>query len=226
LISLSAQIDLLKRLGSAPLGPLVEALRDLHERGPASVQRLDSLLFSPRSSPASAAPDPSRPPIEPAPEVDYETARRHFADHGRRLREQAILADHLLERFVRPQSMAPPTSLQQQLAVTCARGSTTSTRFVVVNREEREMTVRFDASQCLGIPAPADTDLRACLSFDPPTPRLRAGEETVVRLSLDLTSYEGRGGVIELGVDVRNEQRLLVRLWIRVEVTEREAANG
>jgi hypothetical protein len=226
LIGLTVQLELLKRLSSVQVDPLVEALREFHLGSPTGAARLQSLL-APAQSPsesAAATPAPVRPAMEPAKSVDYEAARRHFTDHARRLREQADLAERLLEGFVRRQSAAPPTSLQHEVTVTGERGSTTGASFVVVNRDEQPIDVTFhvdDRQRSVEAAAVARS-----LAFDPPAPRLMPGQEAVVQLSLSLRDYQAAQDLIEMGVDVRNENRLLVRLWVRVRVVEQETNDG
>jgi hypothetical protein len=226
LISLDAQIELLKRLGSLQRDPLVAALRDLHTRGEAGAWHLHQLLVSARPVPSRsiAAPD-QRTPIERTRGVDYERARRHFVDHSRRLREQAILAERLLEAFVRRQDTTPPSALQHELRMMCARGSTASADFIVVNREASAMDVRFDAARSRGRDADGTEiedgiRIASALSFDPATVHLLPGQEAVVRLSLDLRGDVGRAHTLDVAVDVRGGDRLLLRLWIHVQVTE------
>jgi len=224
LITLNGQIDLLRRLGRVPLDPLVDALRDLHARGEAGSENLRALLTAPRRGPANAEEPPTADvtgrPIELSHKIDYETARQHFADHGRRLREQAILAERLLGSFVERQSSASSTSLQHELTVTGPAGSVASTRFVAVNREGRPIEVRFvpDGS-CRDGEA---TDIASRLSFAPPTPRLFPDEEVVVTVSVDMSSVSGPRHTV--GVDVRADDRLLVRLWVSLQVTNPEVS--
>jgi hypothetical protein len=223
LIGLDAQIDLLTRLGKAPLDPLVEALRDLHVRGPEAAGKLQQLLSSlhvPAAAPAEEHPIDTVPAARTA---DYETARRHFVDHGRRLREQALLAERLLEAFVRRQSSASPLSLRDELPLTCVRGGTAAIDFIVVNREPGRMRVRFDLGAAR--PEVASFDLRACLSFDPPAPCLQPGAEVIVRCVLDLRSCALPAGDFDVDVDVRGDDRLLVKLWLHLHVTE-EVTHG
>ena len=226
MIGLTSQLELLKRLGSVPLDPLVEALRDVHLGGPTGAERLRSLLAPAHtpSRPVTGTTPPAPPAVELGRSVDYEAARRHFTDHARRLREQADLAERLLEGFVRRQSAAPPASLQHELALTGKPGSTTSASFVVINRDDEPIDVRFHLSdtQLAG----DEAAVAQSLSFDPPTPRLMPGQEAVVRLSVSLDDHHAPHGLIEMGVDVRSEHRLLLRLWIRVRVTEQETEEG
>jgi hypothetical protein len=222
---LQVQLGLLKRLGNLEHEPLVDALRDLHTRREGGVEQLQKLL-------ASSLPIPSRPIVgadtleaaEPTRGADYETARRHFVDHGRRLREQAFLAERLLDAFVRRQDTAPAVASQSELTVRCAREAIASADFFVVNREGSALDVRFDAfppSGCDGDGADAEESAISAsrLSFDPSTIQLAPGQEAVVRLTVDLRGYRGQAGKRDVGVDIRGNERLLVRLWIHVDVT-------
>ena len=222
MIDLSTQVALLEQLGAAPVEPLVDALRALHAGSPGGAEHLRRLL----APDSRALPQPEHdtraaaaPVVDMPRDADYEAARRHFVEHGRRLREQALLAERLLDGFVRHQSETRP--LQHELRLTATRGSSAGGSFVVVNTDETPTDVRFlvrATARADGVAA-----VEQSISFDPASMRLQPGEESVVRLSLSLRDYREQRDVLEMSVDVCSDVRLLVRLWICVRVTEQEA---
>ena len=209
---------LLTRLGSLPVEPLVEALRDLHTRGATDSMQLQALLAPPPSDPP---PDPAKP--LPPRGVNYETARKHFADHAQRLREQAILSERLLDGLVKRHGTKEETPigvlLARELAIDCQRGGESVIRFVVVNSLDRAVTLRFRVGRPHGA---FSQPLEDVVSFDPPAPRLEAGGQETVRLAVDLRGQPHTAGAFEFGVDVLGDERLLVKLWVRAQVVGQE----
>jgi hypothetical protein len=223
-----AAFELLERLKTLPLDPLVEALRDLHERGATGVA---FPAQPPRSAggPAGAstalasiadalAPVAARPPDAPR-GADYETARRHFVRHSQRLREQATLAERLLDGLVRHEQQTP-APLQRELCVTCPAGGSSRAPFIVVNALERDVTVAFRIGRLHG---PARVAMR--VSVDPPSLALPRGDEARVAAVVGVPGDARVGMQAELGVDVLGDERLLMKLWLQIAVGASEGGD-
>jgi hypothetical protein len=209
---------LLKKLGELPLDPVVEALRDLHQRGDVDSPRLRQLV----GTPAVESAPPVRTPERQATSPDYEAARRHFVDHSRKLREQALLAERLLDGLVSRDTARTP-ALQSEVTVTCPRHGSSGARFAVANRLDHPIDVRFRVAHIQGRADPSET---AVVSFEPATPRLDTGEEAVVRLLVDLSGVRDAGHTLDVAVDVVGGERLLFKLWVRIDVRDEEAGHG
>jgi hypothetical protein len=220
LITPLGHLELLRRLGAAPLEPLVDVLRDLHQRGATDSKELQALLAPSESLVPAAPADP--PAIEMLRQPDhenYEAARKHFVQHAERLREQALLAERLLEGFARTEAANGRSPLHRELTLACVRGGTSGTRFIVGNSLRQPVTVGFHVGRIHGYERPSASEI---VTFDPPAPRLSVGDEQVVRVVVDLRQHDIAGDAFEFGVDVLGDERLLVRLWIRVRVTDQE----
>ena len=205
--------DLVRRLGHAPLDPLVDALRTLHARGGGGgAKELWELLGSRDAAPAGRAPGPP----STTPSADYETARRHFVRHSERLREQAILAERLLDRLAGTSGQEHRSVLQQTVRIQSAPGQRSGARFVVVNGLDREAHVRFIAGQVHGLSRDESSSVR--ITFDPAEPRIEPGGERDVQIVVDVP--EGMAGreFLEFGVDVISDEQRLLKLWVRVDL--------
>ena len=203
--------ELVRRLRHAPLGPLVAALRKIHDGGHVDLNNLEELLGS-----RAAAPAPQQPSrTAKSTSTDYEAARRHFVRHSERLREQAILAERLLDGWA-GQANQPPVVLQQELRVQCAPGATSGARFVVVNCLDQTVDVRFRPGHVHGVSAEQATSVH--LSFTPEQPRLEPGAERDVQLLVEVDGSDGLPDVLELGVDISGNERMLLKLWVRIEL--------
>jgi hypothetical protein len=205
--------EVVRRLGHAPLGPLVDALRQIHHRGKVEPNNLKELLGSNEAAFAGPKP-PSAPTQSTSP--DYEAARRHFVRHSVRLREQAILAERLLEGLAGPAKQTPPGALQHELRIQCARGATSGARFIVVNCLDRAVDVHFRPGRVHAVSPEQAAAIR--LSFTPEQPRLESGAEQEVQLLVEVGGNEGLPDALELGVDVLGHEQLLLKLWVRIEL--------
>ena len=210
--------ELVRRLRNAPLGPLVDALRQIHGRGPAAPASLGELLGSREAAPPAPKPPASKASSSP----DYEAARRHFVRHSERLREQAILAERLLDGLTGSASRTTPVILQQELRVSCTEAGTSRARFVVVNCLERTVDVRFRPGRVHGLSAEQSALIH--VSFNPEQPRLEPGAEQEVALLIEVDDADGLADVLELGVDVWGNEQLLLKLWVRIELRAGGAA--
>ena len=212
-----AHLELLRRLGAAPLEPLVDVLRDLHQRGATDSKELRALLAPLKSVPSVApAPPPAIELLRQPGHENYEAARKHFVQHAERLREQALLAERLLEGFARTEGANGRSPLHRELALECVRGGTSETRFIVSNSFRHPITVGFHVGRIHGCERP---DASGIVTFDPATPRLAEGAEQVVQVTIDLRQHDIAADAFEFGVDVLGDEQLLVRLWARVRVT-------
>ena len=215
-----AAFELLERLKTLPLDPLVDALRDLHERGATGVAlpaepRLTGDgpggAFRPLASLADAlAPVVGGTPADAPRGADYETARRHFVRHSQRLREQAMLAERLLDGLVRHEQQTP-APLQRELHVMCPAGASVLAPFIVVNALERDVTVTFRIGRLHG---PERVAMR--VSIDPPSLGLPRGDEATMAAVVSVPGDARVGMQGELGVDVLGDERLLMKLWLQI----------
>jgi hypothetical protein len=203
--------ELIRRIGRAPLGPLVAALRELHEGAdtPAVLQALTSLRDSPLRPGADVA---AIGPARRAP--DYETARRHFVQHATRLREQTILAERLLDGLVGSVAQAHPARLPEDVIVRCAPGSTSRARFVVANHFGQSLSVRLVPGRLHGLSAPQAAAVQ--IGFEPEQLQLSPGAEREVEISIEVKPDEALPDVIELGVDVLGNEQVLLKQWVRI----------
>ncbi len=209
-------IELLRRAGDLPVEPLVEALREIHE-GKVRGGKPDGRRVEPEVlPPESLAVQVLRGIHERKQPRSYDDVRRHFRQHEEGLRHQASLTDRLLDRMD-PEGAAPlpaprESPLQQELRVQCPPGGESAARFVLVNEFDHPMQPRFRVR-------PSDS-LR--FSFEPEQPRLKAGEERVVRLGVALDEAAARPGErLECAVDVMDGERLMLKLWVSIAVCRR-----
>lgn len=218
-----SSFELLRRLGSVPLEPLIDVLRDLHQRGIAESPQLHALLE--RGDISTVLPRrPMTPPGEafaPPRDANYEAARKHFVEHAQRLREQAILAERLLDGFIDGQRTPATTLSPRELTIHCTRGGSASAWFVVVNSVDRQVAVSFRVGRIHG--ADENVPIPDLVSFDPPAPCVGPGQERVVRLSIDLEDHADLD-TLEFGVDIAGDDRLLAKLWVRVQTSAQGGA--
>jgi hypothetical protein len=212
--------DLLRRLGTVPIGPLVDTLRQLHQSGTGHSSNLEALLGT-----GSAATDRPAPPIPPVAPIapaspDYEAARKHFVRHSERLREQALLAERLLDGLA-GQVRRTPAVLQHELRVQCPPRGTSAARFVVVNCLEQPVDVHFRTGRFHGLSAEQAATIH--LSFSPAQPHLEPGAEKEVQLQVDLQGSGRLPDVLEVGVDVLGGEEMLLKIWARIELRQEGA---
>jgi len=224
-----AAFELLERLKTLPLDPLVDALRDLHDRGAAGVafpaqpgRSADgpAAASTPLASIADAlAPVVGGMPADGPRGADYETARRHFVRHSQRLREQAMLAERLLDGLVRHEQQTP-APLHRELRVMCAAGASVRAPFIVVNALERDVTVTFRIGRLHGAER-----IPIRVSVDPPSLALPRGDEGTVAAVVSVPADAQVGMPGELGVDVLGDERLLMKLWLQIVVGASEGGD-
>lgn len=201
-------VQLLRRLQDAPLDPVVDFLRSLHEsRGEATVPL-------PTAAPPSARAD------EPEPGEAYDELRQHFYRHEAGLRQHARLTDRILDQLQREsrgrvEPVASP--LQAELRVRCAARGASGARFVVANELGREVELGFRCHPLTGVPVgSADTPVA---DFTPAAPTLAPGEECSVRLGVDLAALPvDSGDEVGLVVDVCGGDEILQKLWVTLLV--------
>jgi hypothetical protein len=205
--------DLVARLRNAPLEPLVETLRQLHDRGAVDPPSLEHVLGLSDGAPES--PRPATVAAKPS-GSNYEAARRHFVQYSERLREQAMLTEHLLDGLTGHASRTALMLLQHQLRVQCGPGETSAARFVVVNGLDQPADVRFRPGRVHGLSTEQAASVH--ISFEPDHPHLQAGAEREVQLQVDLRDADGLPDALELGVDVLGNEHMLLKLWVRIEL--------
>ena len=205
--------DLVRRLGSAPLGPLVKTLRTIHAGGNGDATRLEALLDAGNATP----PAPVPPTDTPTTTASYEAARKHFVRHAERLREQALLTERLLDGLS-GEARRTPAILQQELRVQCRPGATSAGRFIVANCLAQPVDVRFRTGHFHRLsPGQAAS---AHLSFSPSAPRLEPSTEQEIDVQVDLRATDDLPEFLEVGVDVLGGDELLLKLWVRIEVRQ------
>jgi len=218
----SSSFQLLKRLGSAPLDPLVEALRDLHQRGSADSKQLQELLSGGDVQlPAAESTIPAMARAPRANSANYESARRHFVEHAQRLREQAILTERLLDGLSGHHGAAAAALPVRELNVPCARGGEASVCFALVNTFDHAIDVQFRTKHGN---TPLPIPVNDVMSFQPPNPRLEPGQDEIVRLSVDVRQWTPAVPAFDIVVDVLGNERLLLRLVVRVQIVGEEEA--
>ena len=204
--------DLIKRLSSVPMGPLVDTLRQIHHRGSPDAEDLRRLMAAPDTSRAPEA-QVTSPSANGSSADGYETARQHFVRHSERLREQAMLAERLLDRLSASKAALPP--LRQELHIDCAPGGRSEAPFVVANGLRDAADVHFRPGRVHGLPHGTEP---FAVRFDPERIRLEPGAERTVQLSLELPRTEQLPAQLECGVDVLGGEHVLLKLWIQVHV--------
>jgi hypothetical protein len=205
--------DLVRRLANVPVVPLVNALRQLHDRGITGLPSVDELLgpevTASEEKPPAALPKASSP--------DYEAARRHFVRHSEQVREQAMLAERLLDGLAGPLNSTVPVVLQRELRVQCPLGASSGARFVVVNRLEHSIHVRFRPGRVHGLSEEQSAGIH--LSFTPGPP-LEPGAEREVQLRVQVDGGQRLPDVLDIGVDVMGDEQMLLKLWVRIELCQ------
>jgi hypothetical protein len=241
--------DLTPRLKNAPLEPLVDLLRQIHQRqqdAPADPQR-EPVPLQPESrsatslavealraihdrqtdgdvGPPAARPTPTRktPALgPPLPGTSYDRVRKHFHRHEAGLRRQAWLTDQILDQLQANGAASPVQgpALQQELRLRCPRGGATGGGFVLANEFDRYLRISFSRSALRG--APAGFEQAGLLRFEPAEPVLAAGVEETVRLSIDLAGCPFEpGDETGLIIDVLGDGRLLHKLWVSITIDE------
>jgi hypothetical protein len=202
---------LVRRLSEVPLAPLVDVLRRVHNDGASTPAAIWELLGRDCPVPAPAGETANATPPVAAP--DYEAAREHFVRHSERLREQAALAERLLDGLVR-NSAARAAPLQHELRVAAAAGTTVTANFLVVNSVDRPTEVRFQRGRVHGLSVAAAATV--VVTFNPEQPHLAAGAEQVVELRIELPDASVLPNPLEFGVDVLGDNLLLFKLWVCV----------
>jgi hypothetical protein len=204
--------ELIKRLSQVPLEPLVQALRNVHEQRAGPGMDIRNLLDAAGQVPPSPAAGEAATPKPSA----YEAARRHFVQHAEKLREQAILAERLLDGLTRDGERATVVALQHEVHVACLPGERSATTFALVNRLQRTVDVHFRPGRVHELPPGQNGVVE--LSFVPQEPRLAPGETVDVQLLLDVRDNDILPGALNLGVDVLGDDQLLSKLWVRIEL--------
>lgn len=241
-------IDLLKRLQSVPLGPLLESLREIHrfrtqepEWIPAAQPELWRALVPGGSetraevgvSRAVTVPPLQAPPQHQAPvrdDVDpgsssYDAVRELFGQRESALSRQSHLVDRVLDqlrsgRDVSSVSAASP--LQQEIRLACPVRGRTAGRFIVASEAGAELLLHLQLSE----PVAARDDAGPVVSLDPPELVLGAGEERVVKVEVDLSGSSAvSGDRFELPVEaVDAGGNVLVKAWVELLVVDLPAA--
>ena len=204
--------ELVKRLGDAPLASLVDALRRVHADETGGQRALLDLIVE-RTAAQRSAPPTAAAPSSSSP--DYEAARQLFVRHATKLREQAILADKLLDGYTRQASAPVAQQLHRELRIRCSPGYASTARFVVINCLTRAVDLHFRVGHVHGVLPAASALVR--VEFDPAQPRLEPGAECDVRIRVELPEDCGLPDPFELGVDVLGDELLLVKLWVHVQ---------
>ena len=213
--------ELMRRLRGVPVEPIVEALREIHQQGRPDSERLRELLHLAKAATVVSGQKRGAGAVASTP--DYESVRRHFVRHSERVREQAILAERLLDGLAGSETRHKPGILQHEVRVRCSPGSTSAARFVVVNCLDTAVDLQFVPAHLhrVSIEQGAAIDL----AFNPASPHLEPGAEQVVQLLVTLAGSHDLPAVVELGVDVRGAGQLLLKQWVRIEI-QQEAPGG
>jgi hypothetical protein len=204
--------DVVMRLSGMPRSAVVDALRRVH-RGDVRPADLWSLLETGTPTPDQpAGPTPAAvaAPVAP-PFPDYDRVRRHFVQDSQRLRNQALLTERLLDGFAGISRMAP---LQHELRIRCEAGHRAGARFVLVNSLDHAVRVTFRRGR---VHASADETSSVRVAFDPEHPWMDAHEEREIRVSVDLPASI-QAPHLDLGIDVLGNERLLIKVWLRLEL--------
>ena len=206
--------DLVVRLRGMPLGVVVDALRRVH-RGGAAPADLWSLLAT--GTPKAPAPPARQPPLAltagTSTPPDYDRMRRHFVQHAQRLREQALLTERLLDRF----GVGRTAPLQHELRIQCEAGRTAGARFLLVNSLDEPVVVTFRQGRVHGS---SQETFPVHVTFDPASPSMRAGEEREIHVTVE-TQASIDDPNLDLGIDVLGNERLLIKLWLHLELQRR-----
>lgn len=207
--------ELIGRLRHARVEPLVDVLRRLHREGAQNLSSIEELLgkTSPlqAESAASVAEDRATPHIE-----RYEELKRHFVPYAEQLRRQSLLTDQLLHGFLAESRASEPATLQQEIRIQYTPGTPSGARFVVANLLGTTTKLQFRIGRVHGLPLEHQSAIR--LRFQPDQPRLDPKEERAVEVSVDVENLPDFPEKVDVGVDVLGDERLLLKLWIRIEI--------
>jgi hypothetical protein len=206
--------DLLGKLKNARTETLVDALRRLHQSGSSDLSSIEELLGG-KSNPPADSP-PSQPAPETSPEPRYEELRRHFVPYAEKLRQQALLTERLLNGFVAESKRPAPAVLQQEIRIQASPGAQSGARFVVMNSLDHATAVSFRMGRIHGLSDQHRDALR--IEFDPEKPQLGPNEERSIHVRVDVANVQDLPERIEIGVDLLGGDRLLLKLWIQVEL--------
>jgi hypothetical protein len=193
----------LRRLRAIPEDRIVTELKKIHARRTTAER------------PANAVPLPA-----PGSETRYERARRLFADEEKRLRQQALLTERVVDELrARDGSAAAPRGSQETLLLRAAVGRPAIGRFRLANRFARRMHVELSAS---GLGRRDGTgDVLGAVIITPSEIALDPGADHVVRVAIEPDVGGpplGAGTSVEAEVVARADGAAVHRLWVEVEI--------
>jgi hypothetical protein len=215
--------ELLGKLKTARTDMLVDALRRLHQNGSGNLNSLEELLNGKTERPGDAQ-QPPAPSAATAEARGYEELRRHFVPYAEQLRQQALLTEKLLNGFMYESKRPAPAVLQQEIRIQASPGTQSGARFAVLNSLDHPAEVSFRTGRVHGLSEQQRDALR--IQFEPERPRLGPNEEKWIHVRVDVADREGLPERIETGVDLLGEDRLLLKLWIQVELRTRKSGHG
>jgi hypothetical protein len=200
----------LRRLRAIPEDRIVTELKKIHARRTTSER------------PANAA----APLPAPGSETRYERARRVFADEEKRLRQQALLTEQVVDQLRAREQPAPsPHGSQETLLLRAAAGRPAVGRFRLVNRFARTVPVELSASTLRRRDGAGDVPCPVTVT--PPQVVLDPGADQVIRVAIDVGAARvplGAGTILEGQVVARAGAATVHRLWLEVEIYDLPAA--
>jgi hypothetical protein len=156
----------------------------------------------------------------PAAVSGYDRARRHLLEHEEEDRRRAWLTDRILDQLRSPtlDDARASNPLQSELRLSCPVQGRASGRFRISNATDRDLGLELRAGPVQGTPTGWVGRLPA--HFDPPGGTLRAGEDRVVKVTVDTAGCPlHAGAALELVVDVLGSGQLLHKVWVSIELT-------
>jgi len=215
--------ELIGKLKNARTDLLVDVLRRLHNKGSGDLSAIDQLLDGNVDPTANASPKPSAPGAANAGNERYEELRRHFVPYAEQLRQQAVLTEKLLKGFASEPKGPTPSVLQQEIRIQASPGTQSGARFAVVNSLDHATELTFRAGSFHGLSDAQRDSLR--MEFEPKRPQLGPNEERWIHVRVEVADIDGLPDRIETGVDLLGGDRLLLKLWIQVELRARKSGN-
>jgi hypothetical protein len=193
----------LRRLRAIPEDRIVTELKKIHARRTTSER------------PANGVPLPA-----PGSETRYERARQVFADEEKRLRQQALVTEQVVDQLrAREQPAATPRGSQETLMLRAAAGRPAVGRFRLANRFARTLDVELSASTLRRRDGAGDVP--CAVTVTPGHVVLDPGADQVVRVAIDLDAAAAplqAGTNLEAEVVARTGGAALHRLWVEVEI--------